>query len=74
MKHDTGKTLSNGETIKLGDKLKGSQTAEVVVLWDEENNEYRVEILGRTDFWWKLDYFLEKWSDLEITGNVNKRA
>lgn len=74
MKHETGRRLPDGTPIQLGDKLQGSNTTEVVVLWDEENQNYGVEILGQTDFWWELDYFLGKWHDLKKTGNVNKRT
>lgn len=73
MNNMTGQFL-NEQEIKLGDKLQGKQTAEVVVLWDEENNEYGVELVGKPECWVKLDYFLSKWNDLEVTGNVNKRT
>lgn len=73
MKHQTGKFLPDGTEIILGDKLKGDNTHEMLVLWDEDNQNYGVEVLGRTEFWWELDYFLGKWHDLKRTGNVNKR-
>jgi hypothetical protein len=73
MEHKTGRILPDGTPIMLGDRLQGSITAEVVVLWDEENKNYGVEIIGRDDFWWELDYYLSKWHDLKRTGNINKR-
>lgn len=73
MKHQTGRFLPDGTEIVLGDKIQGANTHQMVVLWDEENQNYGVEVVGRTDFWWELDYILGKWHDLKRTGNVNKR-
>ncbi|MDR6779408.1 MULTISPECIES: hypothetical protein [Paenibacillus] len=70
---NTGRVLKDGTLVELGDKLQGSQTREVVVLWDEDNANYGVEVIGRSDFWWELDYYLSAWSDLKKTGNINKR-
>jgi hypothetical protein len=60
--------------IELSDKLQGSQTAEVVVLCDDQNKYYGIQPVDRPDFLWGLDYFLSKWSDLKITMNILKRS
>jgi len=74
MKCNTGKMLSDGTEIMLGDKLKGSQTHEVVVKWDEEKQDYGVEIIDKPEFWFTLDEFFDAWdTSLYKTGNILKR-
>jgi len=73
--YHTGKTLSDGSEIMVGDKLKGSQSDEAVVLWDEFNQEYGVEILNKTKFWFTLDWFMASWGSTVIrTGNILERS
>lgn len=74
MKHETGRTLKDGTEILLGDKLKGSQTAEVVVLFDNEKNEVGVQVIEHPEFWFTLDRFLFAWSDLIKTGSILERV
>ncbi|MEC0184222.1 hypothetical protein P4H61_22305 [Paenibacillus peoriae] len=38
-----------------------------------QNSTYGVEIVGGSDFWRELDYYLNRWCDLKNTGNINKR-
>ena len=73
MKHETGICLQNGDSVKLGDKLKGAYD-EVVVLWDEENQEYGVEVIGFPEVWFELKHYILAWSNLTIVGNINKRS
>ena len=74
MNYNTGKFLSDGSEIMLGDKLKGSQTNEVVVKWDEEKQDYGVEIIGKPEFWFTLDEFFNTWdTSLRRTGNILER-
>jgi len=74
MNYSTGKMLSDGTEIMLGDKLKGSQTHEVVVKWDEEKQEFGVETVGKSEFWFTLDEFFSAWdTSLCRTGNILER-
>jgi len=73
MNYSTGKLLSDGSEIMLGDKLKGSQTQEVVVKWDEEKQDFGVEIIGMS-FWFTLKEFFNAWdTSLCRTGNILER-
>lgn len=74
LKIETEVYLRNGEPIQLGDKLQGLQTHEVVVLWDEENQEYGVQIIEFPELWFELGQFVSKWHDIKKTGNINQRS
>lgn len=68
MNFNTGRYLKDGTEIRLGDKLKGSQTHEVVVLRD--NDKIGVQVIKFPDHWFDLDHFLEAWSDLKRIGSI----
>jgi hypothetical protein len=72
---NTSRTLkSDGSEILTGDKLKGSQSAEVVVLWDHENQDYGVQGTGSPSVWLSLDQFLFAWGASVIrTGSILTR-
>lgn len=74
MNYNTGKFLPDGTEIMLGDKLKGSQSAEVTVKWDDKNQEYGVKIIGSNEFWFTLDDFIYEWGrSIVRTGNILER-
>jgi len=72
MKLETGRYIG-ARQILLGDVLKGSQTEEVVVLYDIHNNRYIVNptffVVGHS-MNHDLDEFL-KWTDLKVLKNFN---
>lgn len=70
MEPKTGQILRNGKEVTLGDKLKGSSTHEVVVLYDKENEKYIVQIISIPEYKFNLDEFLSEWSDLDIIGSI----
>ena len=69
----TNRKLKNGREVNLGDKLKGKQTAEVVVLKDDEPGKFCVQVISNKLFVFDLDKFLNEWDDLEYTGSVLER-
>ena len=44
VKHSTGYKTITGEEIKLGDKIRGLQSHEVIVLWDTKEKNFFVEL------------------------------
>jgi hypothetical protein len=74
MNYLTGRKLSDGTEIQLGDKLKGSQSSEVVVLLDLKTNNHIVEVIENTNYWFPLDNFLNSWGSSVIkTGSILER-
>jgi hypothetical protein len=74
MEYNTGRKLSDGTIIMLGDKIKGLQSADMVVVWDEENKEYGVEAVSEFDCYLTLDEFLEYWgTSVKKLGSTLKR-
>jgi len=74
MNYNTGKFLSDGTEIMVGDVLKGNQSEESVVKWDETNQEYGLEILNNSKYWFTLDWFVSSYGNSIIkTGNILER-
>jgi hypothetical protein len=74
MEYNTGRKLNDGTIIMLGDKIKGLQSADMVVVWDEENKEYGVEAISHFDYYSTLDEFLEYWGiSVKKIGSIVKR-
>jgi hypothetical protein len=73
---DTGRKTRKGETIRIGDTLKGGSTHEVVVVFEHDSEELVVEAVeDRLKIMsFKLDKFISSWSDLEVTGSILKRV
>jgi hypothetical protein len=71
---DTGRKTRKGEIIRLGDKLKGERTHEVVVLLHHLSEELVVEAVEEhlKVITFPLDDYLSSWYDLEITGSILK--
>jgi len=47
---------------------------EVVVKWDEENQEFGVETIGKSGFWFTLKEFYNAWdTSIYRTGNILER-
>ncbi|ASA22704.1 hypothetical protein [Paenibacillus donghaensis] len=73
MEHNTGVVL-NSDYIRLGDVLRGDSRVEAVVLWDEVNNTYGVEVGERRDVWCELVTYLVQDENLKVVGNILKRS
>lgn len=71
MELNTGVFIRNsGIEVKLGDKLKGGSTKEVVVLYDPECFTYVVQVIENPEFIFNLDEFVSEWSHLDVTGSI----
>lgn len=60
----------NGQTVMLGDVLSSQSTHDVVVMWDEEANDFAVVVLPDMDIKFTLEEFMESWHGLEVTNNM----
>lgn len=75
MNYKTGKKFPDGTDIMLGDKIQGDYSQEVVVLWDNERQEYVVEVVDNPDAWLILDEYIFSCSNsLRKTGSRLKRG
>lgn len=79
MKYSTGYKTITGEEIKLGYKIKGLQSHEVVVLWSNKDKDFIVELADqeiqkRIEFKETLKEFIEAWHrNVTKTGNILER-
>ena len=60
----------NGRTVILGDVLSSQSTHDVVVMWDEEANDFAVAVYPELDIKFPLEEFMQSWHGLEVTSNV----
>jgi len=70
--HNTGSVL-NGDYVRLGDVLMGDNMIKAVVLWDDVNRAYGVEIGQQRDTWCELEPYLIKDESLKVVGNILNR-
>lgn len=79
MKYSTGYKTITGEEIKLGDKIQGLQSHEVIVLWSNKDKDFIVEIAdqeiqNRTEYKETLKEFIEAWNGkVRKIGNILER-
>jgi hypothetical protein len=71
MNHNTGSVL-NGDYVRIGDVLMGDSMIKAVVLWDDVNRAYGVEI-GQQREWCGLEDYLEQDESFKVVGNILKR-
>lgn len=73
MKYNTGYKTMTGESIRLGDKIKGLQSHEVVVLWSNKNKDFVVEIEDkRINYSDTLDNFMNAWNGFNSNSTIQK--
>lgn len=65
-----GITTQRGHEVRLGDRLKGSETSLYIVKLHPELRTYYA-YNEDYDRWFDLKLFVDSWKDLECYGNIN---
>lgn len=76
LKLHTGLKTKLGAEVRLGDRLKGKNTHEVIVLLNEDDTGFVIEPVEENFKWYSQDLkdFLDAWYDIEVLGNINRRV
>ena len=70
MKFESEYKDKDGRIVVLGDILSSPSTHDVVVMWNDKENDFYVAVYPELDIMFSLKEFIESWHGLYVSSNV----